>query len=89
MAFTDSRIPRPEPPAGNVQDVIPANERSQESECRPRYDKDEHSIRLKQRKKTGQHTKYKRSSDRQQFTTTQMETCIFNLVSGHCFYSNQ
>jgi len=30
MAFTDSRIPRPEPPAGNVQDVIPANERNQD-----------------------------------------------------------
>jgi hypothetical protein len=30
MAFTDSRIPRPEPPAGNVQDVIPASERNQD-----------------------------------------------------------
>ncbi len=30
MAFTDSRIPRPDPPAGNTQDVIPANERNQD-----------------------------------------------------------
>jgi len=33
MAFTDSRIPRTdEPPAGNVQDVIPASERNQDPE---------------------------------------------------------
>jgi hypothetical protein len=30
MAFTDSRIPRADPPAGNLQDVIPASERSQD-----------------------------------------------------------
>jgi hypothetical protein len=30
MAFTDSRIPRPDPPAGNTQDVIPASERNQD-----------------------------------------------------------
>jgi hypothetical protein len=30
MAFTDSRIPRPDPPAGNTQDVIPTSERNQD-----------------------------------------------------------
>jgi len=38
MAFTDSRIPRPDPPAGNTQDVIPATERNQDPATTDRMD---------------------------------------------------
>jgi hypothetical protein len=38
MAFTDSRIPRTDPPRGNTQDVIPASERSQDPVMTERMD---------------------------------------------------
>jgi hypothetical protein len=38
MAFTDSLIPRPDPPSGNTQDVIPANERNQDPLTTERMD---------------------------------------------------
>src|SRR2546425_13364981 len=38
MAFTDSRIPRADPPSANTQDVIPANERNQDPVITERMD---------------------------------------------------
>ena len=38
MAFSDSRIPRADPPNGNTQDVIPTSERNQDPVMTERMD---------------------------------------------------